>query len=113
LGAVKPRRPCPNFGGPEKGKRCVVAQHPLGKGGLRPPVASLPKSAVEQIGDHSPINRARDASLKYGAHELTECRIVHRFGEQCGTGDNLAAGKALAVAMRLPRLIELSAGSKL
>ena len=100
----------PNFGG---GKRCVVTHNTLGKGGLRPPVASLPRSSVEQIGDHRPINRAGDAGLKHGPHDLPESWIVHRLGEQSGTGDDLAAGEALAVAMLLPGLIELSARGKL
>jgi len=87
--------------------------HHLAREALRPPVASLPVSAVEQIGDHGPVVRSRDASQKHGADELQECRIMRRLGEQGGAGDDLAAGEALAVTQRPPCRFELVTSGKL
>ena len=45
---------------------------PLGKGGAAPRCIPPAASAVEQIGDHGPVERAGDAGLKHGADDPPE-----------------------------------------
>jgi hypothetical protein len=64
----------------------------LGKG---PRPRCIP--SVEQIGEHGPVNRSRDARLQHPAHDLADSRIMLGLGEQGSAGDDLAAGIAFAL----------------
>lgn len=70
-------------------------------------------SAVEQIGKEGAVMRPGDVLLQKPAKLSAKFPVMSGMGEGDRAGDHLAAGIALAVAMRLARVKQLLTGFEL